>query len=188
MSSTYIWTRWWPIFYHSQWFPDSHFWTKVARVLLIDKMMHPMKWFLGIVHQPHWPIFDLGYDLYSIIYSGFQTLFPEQKQLGSCYLAQWCILWRPCLELLANLTYIWPRLWCIFYHYILFHTVIPEWKAARIMLIGTMMHPINVLLGIVHQPHWPIFDLGYDLYSITHISFRTLISEQRQLGYCYLAQ
>ncbi len=62
-----------------------------------------------------------------------------------------------------------------------------SWKeSARILLLGTVVHPIKFLLLIAHQLAWPILDRGHDL-SFSRIGFQTLIPEWNQLGSCYLA-
>ncbi len=44
----------------------------------------------------------------------------------------------------------------------------------RILLLGTMIHPITFLPLITHQCPWPIFDLEHDLHSISCIGFQTI--------------
>ncbi len=67
------------------------------KILLLFIMVHPIMFLVCIAHQHPWPIFDLGHDLLSISCIGFWTPIPKWNKLGSCYLAHWCILSRPCL-------------------------------------------------------------------------------------------
>ncbi len=55
---------------------------------------------LSIGHQLDQPTFDL----HSVVNNDTQILIPELKQLGSCALAQWCILvLKPYLGLVTNI-------------------------------------------------------------------------------------
>ncbi len=53
-------------------------------------------------------------------------------------------------------------------------------EPARILLLGILVHPVKIMVGIIHQFLWPIFVLGHDLLSITCIGFLTLIRECKQ--------
>ncbi len=45
--------------------------------------------------------------------------------------------------------------------------LIPKWKQARVLLYGTLMHPINTSpVWIVHQLPWPLFDLGSGFHAL----------------------
>ncbi len=98
-NNTYIWPRSWPTFYPSHIGLKNHSGMQPARILIHGTLMQPVKTWLGFAHWLPWPIFDLGHDLLSISQIVFWTLM---KQLGSCYLAHWFILSRPCMGLLTD--------------------------------------------------------------------------------------
>ncbi len=57
-----------------------------------DCSKHILRKLQRIFGIAHWPMFDLGHGLLSVSSIGFQTIIPEWNQLGSWYLAYWCIL------------------------------------------------------------------------------------------------
>ncbi len=158
------------------------FWTFIPELDQLEScylvLKHSVKTLVGIALQLYWPIFDQGHNLLSISHIGFQTSIIEWNltDLDTWHTDASCQnLGYNCSP--TSLTYIWPQSWPAFFQLHWFLDSHSWIEPAEILLLGTLMYPINILLGIVHKVSWSIFGLGYDRLCFSRIGFRTLISE-----------
>ncbi len=162
---------------------EISFWTliyKPVRNLLFCTIINPMPILFWFACRLHWPIFDLGYNLFSLIGMGFQ-IHTSTKPTR-------ILLFGPMMNPIMTVFGIphqlsWPIFGLAYNLYNIigmgFQTLIPEPNYLGCYWLAHWSTLMKTLLGISHQL-WPIFDLHSVILIPTgrgHIGFQTIIPE-----------